>query len=56
MLLTTTYEDRKESAFVGIYSGTVEEQHFPHVMPQENGNKTTSLTHTIIINLKIKEK
>lgn len=35
-----SYEDRKESAFVGIYSGTVEEQHFPHVMPQENGNKT----------------
>ncbi len=35
-----SYEDRKESAFVGIYRGTVEDQHFPHVMPQENGNKT----------------
>ncbi len=34
-----SYEDRKESAFVGIYRGTVEEQHFSHVMPQENGNK-----------------
>lgn len=35
-----SYIDRKESAFVGWYRGTVEEQHFPHVMPQENGNKT----------------
>lgn len=35
-----SYDDRKESAFVGIYRGTVEEQHFSHVMPQENGNKT----------------
>lgn len=35
-----SYDDRKESAFVGIYSGSVEEQYFPHVMPQENGNKT----------------
>ena len=25
--------------FRGSYNGTVEEQHFPHVMPQENGNK-----------------
>lgn len=35
-----SYDDRKESAFVGIYSGKVKDQHFPHVMPQENGNKT----------------
>ena len=35
-----SYQDRKESAFVGHYSGLVKEQHFPHVMPQENGNKT----------------
>lgn len=35
-----SYQDRKESAPVGIYTATVEEQHFPHVMPQENGNKT----------------
>ena len=34
-----SYIDRGESAFVGLYNGTVEEQHFPHVMPQENGNK-----------------
>lgn len=35
-----SYDDRKEAAFVGIYSGMVEDQYFPHVMPQENGNKT----------------
>ena len=35
-----SYDDRKESAFVGIYKGKVENQHFMHVMPQENGNKT----------------
>lgn len=35
-----SYDDRKESAFVGIYKGSVEDQHFNHVMPQENGNKT----------------
>ena len=35
-----SYEDRKESALVGIYSSKVEDQHFMHVMPQENGNKT----------------
>ena len=35
-----SYEDRKESAFVGLYSGKVINQFFPYVMPQENGNKT----------------
>jgi beta-galactosidase len=35
-----SYEDRKEAAFAGIYSGQVKDQHFPYVMPQENGNKT----------------
>lgn len=35
-----SYDDRKESAFVGLYSGKVSDQHFEHVMPQENGNKT----------------
>jgi beta-galactosidase len=34
------YQDRKESANVGLYSGSVEDQHFGYVMPQENGNKT----------------
>lgn len=35
-----TYADRKTSGKVGIYAGTVAEQHFPCMMPQENGNKT----------------
>jgi beta-galactosidase len=35
-----SYEDRKESAFFGLYSGRVADQHFPYVMPQETGNKT----------------
>lgn len=34
------YCDRKEGYPVGLYSGTVEEQHVPYIMPQENGNKT----------------
>jgi len=34
------YIDRKEGAPVGIYSGTVEEQYVPYIVPQENGNKT----------------
>ncbi|MBN1866959.1 DUF4981 domain-containing protein [Candidatus Sumerlaeota bacterium] len=32
--------DRCDSAFVGLYSGRVEDQHVSYVMPQENGNKT----------------
>ena len=35
-----SYEDRKESALVGLYKDRIEKQYFPHVMPQENGNKT----------------
>jgi beta-galactosidase len=35
-----SYQDRKISANVGIYSGSAADQHFPYVMPQENGNKT----------------
>jgi beta-galactosidase len=35
-----SYWDRKESCNVGIYSGSVADQHFPYVMPQETGNKT----------------
>ncbi|NSW90389.1 MAG: DUF4981 domain-containing protein [Firmicutes bacterium] len=34
------YIDRKESARIGIYSGTVEEQYVPYIKPQENGNKS----------------
>jgi beta-galactosidase/beta-glucuronidase len=35
-----TYVDRKEGAQVGVYSGTVDEQYVPYVVPEENGNKT----------------
>lgn len=35
-----TYADRKTSGRMGIYAGTVVEQHFPYITPQENGNKT----------------
>lgn len=34
------YIDRKESALMGIYSGTVQEQFVPYIYPQENGNKS----------------
>lgn len=34
------YQDRKTSAFVGRYSGTVNDQFVPYMTPQENGNKT----------------
>ena len=35
-----THVDRKAGAQVGVYSGTVDEQYVPYVVPQENGNKT----------------
>jgi hypothetical protein len=34
------YPDRKESALVGMYRGAVQDQYFPYIMPQENGNKS----------------
>ena len=34
------YSDRKESALLGIYEQTTDEQLFPYVRPQESGNKT----------------
>ena len=34
-----TYVDRKSGAQVGRYAGSVSEQLFPYVMPQESGNK-----------------
>lgn len=34
------YIDRNAGAAVGLYRGTVDEQHVPYIMPQENGNKT----------------
>ena len=35
-----TYCDRQEGAQVGVYSGTVDEQYVPYIVPEENGNKT----------------
>ena len=35
-----SYVDRKTSAFVGLYSGSVAEQYWEYLRPQENGNKT----------------
>jgi beta-galactosidase len=34
------YIDRNYSADMGVYTGTVDEQYFPYVRPQESGNKT----------------
>jgi beta-galactosidase/beta-glucuronidase len=43
------YSDRNVGAAVGLYHGSVDEQHEPYIMPQENGNKTEvrwlTLTH-----------
>ena len=35
-----TYWDRKTGAFVGLYSGSVADQYWAYLRPQENGNKT----------------
>jgi beta-galactosidase/beta-glucuronidase len=35
-----TYVDRKAGAQMGVYTGSVDEQCVPYVVPQENGNKT----------------
>jgi beta-galactosidase len=34
-----SYWDRKTSAFVDLYSGSVAAQYWPYLRPQENGNK-----------------
>jgi beta-galactosidase len=34
-----TYPDRKAGGLLGRYQGTVADQYFPYVVPQENGNK-----------------
>jgi len=34
------YADRKASAMMGRFGGTVTGQHVPYIMPQENGHKT----------------
>lgn len=43
-----SYQDRKESAHFGLYTGKVADQHFPHVMPQENGNKSDVIWMNIL--------
>ncbi len=35
-----SYSDRKTSAFVDVYSGSVADQYWAYLRPQENGNKT----------------
>jgi beta-galactosidase/beta-glucuronidase len=35
-----SYVDRKQGAKVGVYTGTVDDQYVPYIVPQENGNKT----------------
>lgn len=35
-----SYVDRKTGAFVGLYSGSVADQYWAYLRPQENGNKT----------------
>jgi len=34
------YQDRKASAFVGLYTSKVSEQYVPYIRPQDNGYKT----------------
>jgi len=51
------YWDRKTSAFVGIYSGSVADLAFDYIRPQENGNRSdlrwATLTNTKGVGLKI---
>lgn len=35
-----TYDDRKSSAFVGVYKKAIADHHWDYARPQENGNKT----------------
>jgi beta-galactosidase/beta-glucuronidase len=35
-----SYADRKESAAVGLFGGTVDAQYHPYITPQETGNRT----------------
>ncbi len=35
-----SYWDRKSGAKIGTYNGTVSEQYWPYIRPQENGNKS----------------
>ena len=35
-----SYQDKKQSAFVGVYANQVADNYWPYIKPQENGNKT----------------
>ena len=35
-----TYPDRKTGAKIGLYTGSIDEQYVPYVVPQNHGNKT----------------
>ncbi|PKM68498.1 MAG: beta-galactosidase subunit alpha [Firmicutes bacterium HGW-Firmicutes-2] len=43
-----SYSDKKESALVGIYQGTVDDQFEPYIIPQENGNKTETRWQSLV--------
>jgi beta-galactosidase len=43
-----TYPDRKKSAAIGIYKGSVAGQYFPYIVPQESGNKTDVRSFSLI--------
>jgi beta-galactosidase len=45
-----SYADRKTGAFVGLYSGSVADQYWAYLRPQENGNKTDVRWMTITDN------
>ncbi|MCF6359053.1 MAG: beta-galactosidase small subunit, partial [Draconibacterium sp.] len=45
-----SYWDRKTSAFVGLYKGSVADQYWAYLRPQENGNKTDVRWMTITDN------
>ena len=45
-----SYWDRKTSAFVGLYNGSVADQYWEYLRPQENGNKTDVRWMTITDN------
>ncbi|MCK4465191.1 MAG: hypothetical protein KAU83_05715, partial [Bacteroidales bacterium] len=34
------YQDRKTSAFVGVYESMIKKLYYPYISPQENGNRT----------------
>lgn len=34
------YSDRNNASFIGLFNQTVDEQFYPYIRPQENGNKT----------------